>query len=168
MSEMELDVGPGRGYRFFTGTPVYPFGFGLSLTSFSLALASGPPASTLATEAAPSSTLSYTVTVTNTGARAGDTVVQAYFSPRSTPAQPASKLRKQLFDYARVHLAPGAQATVVFSVTSETLRMTDRDSGDQVSTPGIFDIFFTNGVDQSVHSNVTVTGAEVTVKTFPW
>jgi beta-D-xylosidase 4 len=168
MSEMELDVGPGRGYRFFTGTPVYPFGFGLSLTSFSLALASGPPASTLATEAAPSSTLSYTVTVTNTGARAGDTVVQAYFSPRSTPAQPASKLRKQLFDYARVHLAPGAAATVSFNVTSATLRLADRATGDDVSTPGAFDVSFEDGVAAPVKVSVTVTGAEVIARKFPY
>ena len=168
-TDMELDSGVGRGYRFFTGTPLLPFGWGLSLTSFALALASGPASGALPTEAgAPSTTLSYTVTVTNTGAVAGDEVVQAYFLPQATPSQPRSKLRKQLFDYQRVHLAPGAQAQVSFTVSSATLRLVDRDSGDSVSTPGQFDVLFTNGVDQSLHNPVTVSGAEVRVKPFPW
>jgi hypothetical protein len=59
-------------------------------------------------------------------------VVQAYFAPRDTPAQPASRLRKQLFGYARVHLAPGGAANVSFAVDSATLRMVDRGSGDTV------------------------------------
>ena len=169
MSEMELDVGPGRSYRFYTGETVYDFGHGLSLTTFSLALASGPASGALPTEAgAPSANLTYTVTVTNTGAVAGDEVVQAYFLPQATPSQPKSKLRKQLFDYQRVHLAPGAQAQVSFTVNSATLRLVDRDSGDSVSTPGRFDVLFTNGVDQSLHNPVTVSGAEVRVAAFPF
>lgn len=166
--DMELDTGVGRGYRFFTGKPLLPFGHGLSLTSFSLVKADGPDSASLVTETSPSTTLTYAITVTNTGTRAGDEVVQAYFAPLSTPSQPKSKLLKELFDYVRVHLEAGAQTTVYFTVTSETLRMTDRDSGDLVSTPGSFDVYFTNGVDQSIHSNVTVTGAELTLKTFPW
>ena len=168
MSEMELDVGPGRGYRFYSGAPVYPFGFGLALTTFTTTLASGPRSATLATEAAPSTTLSYAVLVTNTGARAGDTVVQAYFAPRATPAQPASRLRRQLFDYARVHLAPGASATLTFAVDSATLRLADRASGDEVSTPGTFDVVFSDGVAAAATVEVVVTGAEVVARRFPW
>ena len=168
MSEMELDVGPGRGYRFYTGEPVYPFGRGLSLTTFTLALAAGPASAALNTEAAPSTSVVYTVRVANTGAVSGDEVVQAYFVPISTPSQPASKLKQQLFDYARVHLAPGGTADVHFSVDSATLRLVDRASGDLVSTPGSFQILFTNGNGVEVDAAVTVSGGEVTVKTFPY
>ena len=168
MTDMEVDTGVGRGYRFFTGTPLYPFGFGLSLTLFSLALASGPANGALTTEAAPSAALVYTVRVTNTGAATGDEVVQAYFSPLSTPAQPRSKLRKQLFGYQRVHLMPGESTDVAFSVTSETLRLVDRDTGSSVSTPGSFDIIFTDGGGQILHNAVQVSGEEVVVKSFPF
>lgn len=168
MSEMELDVGPGRSHRFYGGPVVYPFGAGLSLTTFSLALAAGPPTAALRTEAAPSANVTYTVRVANTGAAPGDEVVQAYFQPRSTPAQPASKLKQQLFDYARVHLAPGGTADVSFVVNSATLRLVDRASGNLVSSPGEFNVVFTNGNGAQVGGAVTVSGAEVTVKTFPY
>ena len=167
MSEMELDVGPGRGYRFYTGQPVYPFGYGLSLTTFTLALASGPSTGALVTEKVPSKTLTYVVTVTNTGSVAGDEVVEAFFAPQTTPSQPKSKLIKQLFGYTRVHLEKGASQQVTFTVDSASVRMVDRDTGATVSTPGSFDIVFTNGVDQTLHNAVTVSGAEVLVATFP-
>jgi beta-D-xylosidase 4 len=167
MSDMELDTGVGRGYRFYTGEPVFRFGHGLALTTFTLTLASGPASGALVTETEPSTALAYVVRVTNTGARTGDEVVQAYFAPQSTPAQPKSKLLKQLFAYQRVHLAPGASADVAFTVDSKTLRLVDRDSGDSVSTPGAFDVIFTNGVDETLHNAVTVAGAEVVVSRFP-
>ena len=168
MSEMELDVGPGRSHRFFSGAPVYPFGAGMALTTFGLTLAAGPANAALVTEAAPSANVSYTVRVANTGAVAGDEVVQAFFKPRSTPAQPASKLKQQLFDYARVHLAPGASADVAFTVNSATLRLVDRATGNSVSTPGAFDVVFTNGNGASVGGAVTVAGDEVVVRKFPF
>ena len=166
-SEMELDVGVGRGYRFYTGPVVWPFGFGLAMTSFELALAAGPAVATLRTEAAPSTELSYTVQVTNTGAVAGDEVVQAYFAPVATPAQPKSRLIKQLVGYERVHLAPGAAVNVSFAVDSATLRLVDRDSGDTVSTPGSFHIVFTNGAAQVLPALINVEGDELVVERFP-
>jgi beta-glucosidase len=168
MTDMELDTPPGRGYRFYTGTPVFPFGHGLSLSSFSLQLASGPAAATLPTEQLPSSVLNYTVLVTNIGALEADEVVQAYFAPLAVPQQPKSRLLKQLFAYQRLHLAPGQSAEVSFLVSSATLRLVDRDSGSSVSTPGSFDILFTDGVDQVLHSAVTVQGQQVTVAPFPF
>ena len=43
----------------------------------------------------------------------------------------------------------------------------DRDSGDAVSTPGSFDVLFTNGVDQEVRATVTLQGQQVLVAPFP-
>lgn len=146
---------------------MFPFGFGLSLTTFSLALA-GPASSALTTEATPSKTLSFTITVKNTGARAGDTVVQAYFRPLSTPSQPASKLKAQLYDYARVHLEAGASAQVPFTVDSSTLRLVDKATGASVSAPGSFTLSFEDGVAAPVTAAVTITGSEVLVAAFPY
>jgi hypothetical protein len=169
MSEMELDVGVGRGYRYFQGTPVYPFGFGLSMTTFSLSLEAGPRNWTLNTQAVPTDELQYTISVANTGSRAGDNVIQAYMSPVSTPAQPKSRLIKQLFGYKRVHLNAGESAQVTFSVDTATLRLVDKETGDQVSSPGTFDVTFEDGVTkQPPTSRIVIQGDEVVAKSFPW
>ena len=170
MSDMEVDSGVGRGYRFYGGEVVYPFGFGLGLTTFSLSPAAPLPPNTTAlpAEATPSASLLYSLTLKNTGAVAGDDVLQAYFLPRSTPSQPASKLRRQLFGYQRVHLGPAESATVTFKVDTSTLRMSDRATGNLVSTPGQFDLLFTNGADLQVGASVAVTGTEVLVAEFPY
>ena len=170
MSDMELDGPVGRSYRFYAGETVYPFGYGLSLATFALAPAGAawPSNATSFPTKSASAALTYTLTVTNTGAVTGDEVIQAYFLPTATPAQPASRLRKQLFEYRRVHLSAGGSAQVSFDVSSATLRMSDRATGNLVSTPGTFDLLFTNGVDLQVGARVTVTGEEVVVKTFPY
>ena len=87
--------------------------------------------------------------------------------PLSTPAQPRSRLIRQLFDYQRVHLAPGESAIVTFSASTSTLRMVDRDTGDTVSTPGDFKLQFTNGVGSEIVRRVKVEGQEVLVEAFP-
>lgn len=167
--EMEMDVGVGRSYRYYNGSVVYPFGWGLSLTTFSLALNSGPgPAVTLPTETSPSRNLTFTVTVQNTGSVTGDEVIMAFFAPSGLTAQPQNRLIKQIFDYERVHLAPGEQQQLTFTVSTETLRLVDKATGDIISTPGQYSIIFTNGVSNTITaSTVTLEGAEVVVEPFP-
>jgi xylan 1,4-beta-xylosidase len=167
MSEMELDVGVGRGYRYYTGTPVVPFGYGLAYTNFSTSLITSPTEadSILATEVAASRLLAYSINVTNVGPVTGDEVIQAYFYPMSTPAQASSRLIRQLFDYKRVHLAPGESTVVTFTASTETLRMV-APTGDIVSTPGKFQLKFTNGVYLEHNVMVTVKGEEKVVEYF--
>ena len=75
----------GRTYRYFTGIPLYPFGYGLSYTTFSYGGLTGP---TVAVPAG--SPVAVEVTVTNTGRRPGDEVAQLYLEFLK-PASPSSQ-----------------------------------------------------------------------------
>jgi hypothetical protein len=167
MSEMEMDVGVGRSYRYYNGTVVYPFGWGLSYTTFSVTAASPMNAASFQTEATPSSNVTYSVAVTNTGSVTGDTVILAYFAPVSLPSQPQNRLIKQLFAYERVHLAPGDATTLTFTASSATVNIVDKATGDVISAPGSFNFVFTDGVDQTLTVPVTVTGSQVVVHPYP-
>jgi beta-glucosidase len=103
----------GRTYRFFTGTPLYPFGHGLSYTTFAYR---NLRARTERVRAA--DTIGVSVDVTNSGPIAGDEVVQLYVS------HPASKVPRPIKDlrgYRRVTLQPGETRTVSFSVPVSSL-----------------------------------------------
>ena len=95
----------GRTYRYFTGTPLYPFGYGLSYTKFSYSNLTVP---TSVVEAGQPEVVE--ATVTNTGTRAGDEVAQLYLEFPAVPGAPLRALR----GFERVHLEPGASQTVHF------------------------------------------------------
>ncbi len=120
-----------RGYLFDDDAPLFPFGFGLSYTSFTL---SAPRLS--ATRIAPAGQVVVEVDVTNSGQRAGDEVVQVYVRDQvSSVARPV----KELKEFARVTLAPGERKTVRFTLGPEAFRMWDADMREVVE-PGRFDI----------------------------
>jgi beta-glucosidase len=107
----------GRTYRYFTGTPLYAFGHGLSYTTFAYRnlRASAPTLSS-------TGTATVAVNVTNTGQRAGDEVVQLYVShPASKVARPVRELR----GYQRVTLRPGETRTVRFALPASSLAYWD-------------------------------------------
>jgi beta-glucosidase len=91
----------GRTYRYFSGQPVYPFGYGLSYTKF----AYGP---VKVSSRASGNGYAVEADVTNTGARAGDEVVQLYLDFPKAPGVPKIALR----GFQRVSLAPGETRTV--------------------------------------------------------
>jgi len=70
----------GRTYRYFEGKPLYPFGYGLSYTTFLIQWLETPPKAIKAGDLLP-----VEVTVTNTGRREGDEVVQLYLSFPQVP-----------------------------------------------------------------------------------
>jgi beta-glucosidase len=106
-----------RGYVFDENTPLFPFGFGLSYTTFSFAKPTVDRDQFSSKEKAKVSVL-----VTNTGARAGDEVVQMYIHhPVSSVVQPVIALR----GFKRVHLNAGESATVTFDVGAEELSILD-------------------------------------------
>ena len=122
-------------YRETKNEALYPFGHGLSYTSFAV--------SNVVVPARMTDTLSVTATVTNTGARAGDEVVQLYIHDRV-----ASRTRpvRELKGFARVSLAPGASKRVTLTLKREDLRFWG--DGDWVVEPGMFDLWVaTSSID---------------------
>jgi len=103
-----------RTYRYFTGKPLYPFGYGLSYTTFSYSDLSVPEASVPAGDP-----VNADVTVTNTGKVAGDEVVQLYLKFPPVPGAPRIALR----GFQRVHLDPGASQKVHFELKNRDLSM---------------------------------------------
>lgn len=141
MMDFSMSRPPGRTHRYFTGTPQFPFGHGLNpLTTFSL--------SPLSVSQNKDSQLEIWTTVTNTGKRAGDEIVHAFFEPPSDlPAcEPASKLRQQLFGFERVHLKPRESKKVSLKVELGTLQLHNGD-GLPKTFAGKYAIKVTNGND---------------------
>ena len=161
MLSFDMAASPGRTYRYFTGTPLYSFGFGLSYTSFTIVhenAAKFPAKLTL--QSAP---LQVMINVTNTGSVAGDEVVQAYFRPEAdtvSQGEPAANVVKQLFDFKRVTLEPSASTLVTCQVSPSTLQLHDR-KGNGVLYPGGYIIEFTNGVEQTAVARVILDEEEV-------
>jgi beta-glucosidase len=110
---MDYDVRHGRTYMYFKGDPLYPFGYGLSYTTFKY--------SKLATSADRLGTnglVSVRVDVRNTGRRAGEEVVQLYVRHlQSAVARPIQELR----GFQRVALQAGERKTVEFSLPAKSL-----------------------------------------------
>ncbi|MBD3322680.1 MAG: hypothetical protein GF350_16380, partial [Chitinivibrionales bacterium] len=105
----DMEAGNGRTYRYFAGEPLYPFGYGLSYTTFAYSNLRISPASP-----SPADTLTIAVDVENTGQRAGDEIVQLYISDR---AATLSVPIRELEGFERIHCAPGEKRTVTFTVT---------------------------------------------------
>jgi beta-glucosidase len=119
----------GRTYRYFTGDPLYPFGYGLSYTRFAygdLRLS--------ATKIKAGDGLTVSAEVRNAGAREGEEVVQLYVShaAASVPVPVRS-----LAGVSRVSLKPGERRSVSFTLTPEQLSIID-DRGRRVVEPGEF------------------------------
>jgi beta-glucosidase len=120
-----------RGYLFGDTEPLYPFGYGLSYTNFSL---SAPRLS--ANTIRPDGSVQVAVDVRNTGSRAGDEVVQLYVHDQvSSVTRPIKQLRA----FERVTLAPGEGRTVTFTLTSEAFAFYNA-AMRRVVEPGAFDI----------------------------
>ena len=106
--QVQYNEGIDVGYRWYQSqdlTPQFPFGFGLSYTTFSYSNLS-------ITGFNSAGTATVTATVTNTGSRAGADVAQLYIGDPSSTGEPPWQLK----DFQRVTLNPGASTTVTFSV----------------------------------------------------
>jgi beta-glucosidase len=99
----DYDITKGRTYMYFTGTPLFPFGYGLSYSTFTYANL------TTSTTNLCQGSMNVSVDVTNTGTLAGDEVVQLYVK---YPGSAVPRPNKQLRGFSRVNIAAGATSTV--------------------------------------------------------
>ncbi|HLT90858.1 MAG TPA: glycoside hydrolase family 3 N-terminal domain-containing protein [Woeseiaceae bacterium] len=120
-----------RGYLFSDASPLFPFGFGLSYTTFEI----GEPELS-ASRVRAGEPVEVRVDVRNTGERTGDEVVQVYVRDRVASVTRPVKLLK---GFRRVTLAPGEQATVTIELGPEAFALVGRDMRSVVE-PGEFDI----------------------------
>ena len=125
----------GRTYRYFAGKPLYPFGYGLSYSSFSY---SGLMLSNDAIRAG--DRLIASATVTNTGTRAADEVAQLYLSFPNIPGAPLRALR----GFKRIHLAPGESKKARFELQQRDLSMVT-EAGQIIVGAGIYSISIGGG-----------------------
>ncbi|MEA3391200.1 MAG: glycoside hydrolase family 3 C-terminal domain-containing protein, partial [Pseudomonadota bacterium] len=137
-----------RGYLFDTTDPLYPFGFGLSYTSFDL---SAPKLAAASIGRGGQTTV--LVVVRNSGQREGDEVVQLYIRDKvSSVTRPI----KELKGFERVTLKPGESRTVSFAITPESLQMWN-DEMHRVVEPGEFEIMTGNSSVALQSATLTVT-----------
>ncbi|KAG7389753.1 hypothetical protein PHYPSEUDO_009673 [Phytophthora pseudosyringae] len=156
MANMNMTAYPGRSYRYFKGKPVFPFGWGLSYTTFSLLVDDNVANMGAVVSSTANATIS--VVLSNNGTVAGDEVVFAYFRPVKTSATgPATLLNEQLFDYRRVNLQPSESIQLSIAVQRSTLALVD-ERGQLVSYPGSYEIIVTNGVHERVTFSLEVVG----------
>jgi beta-glucosidase len=137
----------GRTYRYFEGTPLYPFGYGLSYTTFTYsgltlpvrAVAAGNP-------------VVAEVTVTNLGKKAGDEVAQLYLEFPNVPGAPRRALRA----FQRVHLEAGASQKLRFELSPRDMSMVT-ETGDPIVAEGEYGASVGGGQPQT--SATVVTGS---------
>ncbi len=116
----------GRTYRYFTGKPLYPFGYGLSYTTFSFSDLTVPKETIDAGDP-----LTAGVTVTNTGKVAGDDIAQLYLKFPDVAGVPLLALR----GFQRVHLEPGQSQKIWFHLQRRDLSMVTA-AGQPIVAPG--------------------------------
>jgi beta-glucosidase len=137
------------GYRCYDTKkirPLFPFGFGLSYTTFSYS-----PLRMSAQEIGPDDTLLIELDVTNTGQRTGKEIVQLYLHDVEASVQ---RPEKELKAFAKVQLAPGERKTVTLKTDREALAFYDEAAHEWVAEAGKFEALVGSS-SQDIHSTAT-------------
>ena len=134
-----------RTYRYFTGKPLFPFGYGLSYTKFAYSDLSVSAATLTAGQP-----LGADATVTNTGKLAGDEVVQLYLKFPAVKGAPRVALR----GFERIHLEPGGSQKVHFDLRPRDLGMVT-EGGDPIIAAGDYTISVGGGQPDSGAPNAS-------------
>jgi len=128
----EYDVSKGFTYMYVKGAPLFPFGYGLSYTSFKYS-----SLRTSSEKVSGADTLNVTVDIRNTGHRAGDEVVQLYTRElHPSVVRPIKELR----GFQRVSLQPGEKKSLTFAVPTTKLGFYDEKRHAFVVNPGEYEI----------------------------
>jgi beta-glucosidase len=146
---MDYNIRHGHTYLYFKGQPLYPFGFGLSYTTFRLSHL-GVSSKSLAKDG----TVTVNIDVKNTGSRAGDEVVQLYIShPNSKVERP----REELKGFQRVTLQPNQTRTVQIPLhASDLLYWNEEDSKLEVEPEPIRISVGISSADLKLSTSLTV------------
>jgi beta-glucosidase len=123
-----------RTYRYFDGEPLYPFGYGLSFTTFEYANTHADKGSGSSGE------VTLSVDVSNTGSKAGDEVVQVYLTHPGVAGAPLRALK----GFKRIHLESGQKQTVQFILRDRDLSVVD-GSGQRRIVPGNVQVWIGGG-----------------------
>jgi beta-glucosidase len=146
-----------RTYRYFTGKPLYGFGYGLSYSRFEYANLKAPKASVAAGDP-----VTVEVDVRNAGARDGDEVVEAYLTQPKAALTPIHTLAA----FTRVHVKAGQTAHVSLRIDPRTLGQVD-EKGERVIVPGTYAVAV-GGAQPAEFPGAAKTTFEVTgSKTLP-
>lgn len=147
MTNYDMAKPPGRTYKYYTGTPLFPFGHGLSLTTFSLSCS--PTSGSLP--------LSVACKVQNTGSRTGDEVVMAFHvagkDVRAAAKHPVPL--RALVNFDRVSVPAGGSAAVSFMLTQDDLSLID-ENGKPRLYKGQHTIILSRGHGAEVSVSITV------------
>jgi beta-glucosidase len=138
------------GYRWYDQnnvTPLFPFGYGLSYTTFAYSDLQISQAKTNGVD-----TEQVTATVTNTGSRSGSDVAQLYLGDPAGAGEPP----RQLVGYQRVTLAPGQSTQVTFDVTPRDTWWWDQPAGGWSQTAGTYQVYVG---DSSALANLPLQGS---------
>ncbi|HEV2344371.1 MAG TPA: glycoside hydrolase family 3 C-terminal domain-containing protein [Actinocrinis sp.] len=130
-NQVQYSEGLKVGYRWYDSqnlAPLWPFGFGLSYTTFSF--------SNLQVGALNNNQATVTATVTNTGTKAGTEVAQLYVDDPASVGEPPHQLK----GFQRITLNPGASGTVTFTVAAHDLAHWDTTSSTWQATTGTYQI----------------------------
>jgi beta-glucosidase len=141
----------GRTYRYFRGTPLYPFGYGLSYTNFAYSNARMDRASVAAGESA-----TVSVDVQNTGTAAGDEVVEMYVTHPDVAGAPM----RSLAGFQRVRLDRGEKKTVTLKLGEREMSVVDED-GARLVPGGEVDVWVGGGQPAAARGAAMPAGAWV-------
>jgi beta-glucosidase len=141
-----------RTYRYFTGQPLYTFGYGLSYTTFAYSDLKLP------TSIQAGSPITISAELKNTGSRAGDEVAELYLTqPRGfeTP-------QRILAGFQRIHLNAGQSTHISITINPRSLSQVD-EQGNHIILPGDYTISLGGsqpGITPSLTGDFTITGQQ--------
>lgn len=125
---MDYNIRDGHTYRYFRGQPLYPFGYGLSYTTFRYS-----NLRVNSSQVRTNGQVNVAVDIVNTGSRAGDEVAQMYVRYLDSKV---SRPLEQLVAFQRVHLNPGETRTVQLPLRASELEYWKDDAGKFLLEPG--------------------------------
>lgn len=137
----------GRTYRYMSD-PLFPFGFGLSYTTFSIGIAQVSK-----NEMNSGGSVELTVPVSNKGKRDGTEIVQVYIRKPDDSNGPLKTLR----DFQRVNIAAGKTREIIIDLPRSAFEFFDRASGKMAVVPGEYEVWYGNSSDTKDLKMVNIT-----------